>query len=440
MKKLLICLLMLFCAINFVSAQNADLSVPSPALLPTSPLYFLKDVGREVQMLLTFDPIKKAELRLEFANQKLAEANKVSENEPNNEQAVNKALENYKKETERLTGYAATLKKGSANNEALLNKVTESNFVQQAVLEKIENRTKNKEKVQEVKDRALENLTTTSFSVAEPAQVKAQIQTSLQNREIIKVKTIEMLKKMEEKLSDENEKKVILEVEQEAINEKINDSTLTTEDMEKIKEYATAITENKVYQKMLVRDFAQKIIGENQETLNQLKDISAEDAQKLNDFASQILAGEEIDFNKIITEFNALPISSDSKKIIDDVQSRVINNVNRNDVSCLEATNPVCGQDGKDYESVCEAVKAGTSVAYKGSCAACVKEGESIPVYPGNENRVCCSGLTLCPPGENILGIRGTCQKTCAGGTGANTGNTQTQTQNQGNTTDNTAN
>ncbi len=436
-KKILICFLVLFFSLSFVSAQGTDLNVPSPSLLPTSPLYFLKDIGREVQMFLTFDPIKKAELRLEFVNQKLAEASAVAENKPDNEQAVSRALENYKKETERLTEYAATLKKGNTDNEALLSRITESNFLHQNVLDNIENKITSKEKIQEVRDRVLENLTATSFRVAEPAQVKVQIQTNLQNREAVGMKTIEILKKMEEKLSNENEKKVILEIEQEAISEKINDSTLTAEDMKKIREYATAITENKVYQKMLVQDFAQKIIGENQEVLSQLKDISAEDAQKLNDFAAQILSGNEVDFNKVITGLNTLQISSESKNIIDGVQSRIINNVNRADVPCLEAANPVCGQDGKDYESVCEAVKAGTSVAYKGACAACVKEGESIPVYPGNENRVCCSGLTLCPPGENILGIRGTCKKTCAS-TGAATQNQQ-EVNPQTNTTSNTA-
>jgi len=426
MKKILLCLLMLFCFFNFVSAQSADLNVPVPTLLPTSPLYFLKDIGREVQMLLTFDPIKKAELRLEFVNQKLAEASEVAENKPNNEQAVSKALENYKKETERLTNHAATLKKGNVDNEVLLNRITESNFVNQSVLDTIENKIVSKEKVREVKDEVLDNLTSASFKVAEPEQVKVQIQTNLQNQEAIKVRTIEILKKMEENLSDESEKKAILEVEQEVINTKIADTTLTPEELEKIKGYAAEITTNSVYQKMLVEDFAQKIIGENQEVLAQLKDISAEDAQKLNDFATQILAGDEVDFNKVITEFNTLQISSESKNIIDSVQSQIINNVNRTDVPCLEAANPVCGQDGKDYESVCEASKAGTSVAYKGACGQCVKEGESIPVYPGNENRICCSGLTLCPPGENILGIRGTCKKTCA-----STSGTSTQTQNQ---------
>lgn len=55
-----------------------------------------------------------------------------------------------------MTDCAATLKKGSADNENLLNRITESNFVHQDVLDGIENKLANKEKVQEVKDMALQ--------------------------------------------------------------------------------------------------------------------------------------------------------------------------------------------------------------------------------------------------------------------------------------------
>jgi len=44
---------------------------------------------------------------------------------------------------------------------------------------------------------------------------------------------------------------------------------------------------------------------------------------------------------------------------------------------------------------------------------ACISEGDSISVTPIGFTQNCCSGLTLCPPPANILGSRGTCQKTC---------------------------
>jgi len=83
MKKIFICIFALLCFFTFASAE--ELGVAEPSLLPNNPFYFLKDIGREVQLFLTFNPIKKAELRMDFVNQKLAEAEKVSENNPSNQ-------------------------------------------------------------------------------------------------------------------------------------------------------------------------------------------------------------------------------------------------------------------------------------------------------------------------------------------------------------------
>ena len=44
-----------------VSAQ--DLGISEPKVLPDSPFYFLKNWARGIQNVLTFNPLKKAELR-----------------------------------------------------------------------------------------------------------------------------------------------------------------------------------------------------------------------------------------------------------------------------------------------------------------------------------------------------------------------------------------
>lgn len=398
MKKLLICFLAFLCFFNLTFAQGTTSSV----LLPDSPLYFLKDIGREAQMLFTLSPVRKAELRLEFANQKLAEAKELAETKPENTQAVNKALENYKKETDCLTDYVAVLKKGSVNTDALLNKITESSLTHQKILDSIENKTAAKEKTQEVKDKALENLAASAFKVAEPEQVKTKLQTAAQD-----VEDIEILKKMEEKVSNENEKKALIEAQQEIISQKITDPALSPEEIETIKKYAKELSSNSTYQKMLTDDLIRKITEENQETLAQLKNIPPEDVQRLNDFAAQVLSQkDEVDFNEVMENLNALPLSPQSKTIINNVQSQI---VNKTDIPCPETINLVCGQNGKEYKNACEAIKAGTFVAYQGACNSCVKEGEKILL---NDKRSCCSGLILCPSQENI--VKGICKKVCS--------------------------
>jgi len=133
----------------------------------------------------------------------------LAETKPDNTQAINKALENYKKETECLTNYVAVLKKGSVNTDALLSKIAESSMANQKTLDSIENKTTAKEKTQEVKDKALENLTASAFKVAEPEQVKTKLQTVVQE-----VEDVEVLKKWKKKFSNESEKKALIEVQQ----------------------------------------------------------------------------------------------------------------------------------------------------------------------------------------------------------------------------------
>ena len=360
-------------------------------------------------MFFTFNPVKKAELRLDFANQKLAEAEKVAENKPNNQNAVNKALENYKEETDKLNNYASTLNKNNPNNEALLNKITNNNLLHQTVLEKIENKIENKEKIIEVKEAVLENLTNASFSVGNAEQVKEKIQEQLQSQINNDVKKLEILNKMEEKLPDTINKKVMVQLQEQLITENIDNSNLTEEQKQKINEYREVLKNNGVYQKMIVEDFAKKIISENQSTFNQLKDISDEDASKLNELAQNILSGDEIDFEKVLNQFQSLNISPESKRILDDVQSQVVNRINSDDIVCTQVYSPVCGNNGQTYSNACEAKKAGTTINYNGECGACVKENEKAL----QNKQECCSGLIFCPVSTTDASNVGICRKSC---------------------------
>lgn len=409
MKKLLICLTILLCSVSFVFAAETGLNTPDPTLLPDSPFYFLKDVGRNVQMFFTFDPVKKAELRMDFANQKLAEANKLVNNNPNNESIITKALENYRKEAQKLKDYASTLNKNNPNNETLLNKVTENNVIHQKVLEDIENKVANKDKAQEVKNQALEILTTTSFEVGTPEKVKEKIEQNMQGQQMDGSDKVEMLKNMQETLPDESNKKLMLEIQEAVINQGINNQNLSQEEKDKIQALAQELTKDKVYQKMLVEDFAKKLITENQDTFNQLKNISAEDSQKLKDLAQSVLSGDEINFEDALSQFNSLDISSDSKKILDGVQSQLINKINKDDVACIQVVNPVCGVDGTTYNSSCEASKQGVTIDYNGKCGECVKENLKIL----SNKQKCCTGLTFCATSATGTSNTGTCQKTC---------------------------
>ncbi len=127
---------------QIVSAQsqgNADASatqteitvdgsgIENPGLLPTSPFYFLKEWGRAIQKVFTFNPVRKAELELEDANQRAAEIKKLEEVAPQNIEAIGKAIDRYKGKVDSLKARLTSLKETvqNPNVDKLLDKLTE---------------------------------------------------------------------------------------------------------------------------------------------------------------------------------------------------------------------------------------------------------------------------------------------------------------------------
>lgn len=98
-----------------VEISPSDLGISNVGILPTSPWYFLKEWGRGIVRLFTFNPIAKSELELKIINEKAAEALKVQETKPNNTQALQKAVENYTKAQEKLKEQISKVKETSEN-------------------------------------------------------------------------------------------------------------------------------------------------------------------------------------------------------------------------------------------------------------------------------------------------------------------------------------
>lgn len=163
---------------------SADLGVEDPGVLPTSRLYFFKEWGRGLQSFFTFDSVKKAELELRFTNEKAAEAKKVQETNPNNEQAITKALGNYQKSQERLKVRLESLKETSQNPniDRLLDQVTEKTVKHTKLVEEIALKAKDLTSVQELASRVKERIEDSAASGAakdDPAKFAARLEKSL---------------------------------------------------------------------------------------------------------------------------------------------------------------------------------------------------------------------------------------------------------------------
>ncbi|GEM_PF-2519582 len=90
-------------------------SEANPGILPTNPFYFLKEFGRGVKMFFIFDSVSKIDYQLDVLNDKAAELSKISDLNPSNAKAIERAITNYTENATRLRNQLASLKETSNN-------------------------------------------------------------------------------------------------------------------------------------------------------------------------------------------------------------------------------------------------------------------------------------------------------------------------------------
>lgn len=105
-----------------LSELHTVLGIPVPTLLPDSPWYFMKNIGRGIRLFLTFDPAKKAELELQFTDEKLAEMGRVLVKDPD-QKGLERALQNYLDSQKRLRDRLESLAGKNKNVDRLLEKL-----------------------------------------------------------------------------------------------------------------------------------------------------------------------------------------------------------------------------------------------------------------------------------------------------------------------------
>ncbi len=139
--------------------QPEDLGVGQPRLLPDNPFYFLKNWAREIRSFFTFDPVRRAELRMKFANEKLMEVRKTVEMEKNLE-TIKRAIENYQEGTEEVRRQTERIRERARENlrvESFLNKFIHQQTLHQKLLQRLETQVPPQafEKIEKARERHL---------------------------------------------------------------------------------------------------------------------------------------------------------------------------------------------------------------------------------------------------------------------------------------------
>ena len=139
-----------------LSVEAKDLGVSEPSILPGNLLYPLKDTLRQIPLLITLDPIDKAQKALIVNNQRTLEAAKLLENSQSR-QTVDLALvtlNRVNQDFSLLKAHQKDLKQGRPDKvDALVNQIIQNGLARQTVFSSIESRVYGDDYVKVEKDR-----------------------------------------------------------------------------------------------------------------------------------------------------------------------------------------------------------------------------------------------------------------------------------------------
>lgn len=203
-------------AVEDVAAEaeitTQDLGVEDPGILPTSRFYFLKNFTRGVKRVFTFNPVKKAELELNIANEQAAEIVKMKDATPERTDAIAKAAGNYQQNVDRLKTRLDALKETSQNPnvDKLMEKLTDRSIKHQQLFDELKQKFEDKPELKKNFEKMQEKMNEAIVKIPEkfdnPEVFKERMKKAIEARPdnpFREIRGMEMMEKIGERLPED---------------------------------------------------------------------------------------------------------------------------------------------------------------------------------------------------------------------------------------------
>lgn len=390
--------------------QPGALGIAAPQLLADNPLYFLKNWQRSIQDFFTFNALRKAELRMKFANEKLMEL-KGAVQKNKNPKIIKRAIENYQQEIEKIKETAEKIKDKAKDNPkvgSFLDKFIQQQTLHQKLLQKLETQVPLEafEKIKEARERHLERFSDVMLKLEDrKEEIAKKLDEILEKQEGSKYKNfknLEVLLELEEKVPEEA-KEAIRRAQENTLKRLQGDlEKMSPEDQERFKEYLERISGEKEVQMEILENLKEDL-PEIRENLIQIREKILETMSKRGCPAVEKPAPGFCGEGRIV-------IKKDEKGCAVSFECLIPAEIEiptepEKPQACITLWDPVCGKDGKTYSNTCFARLADVEIAYKGKC----KEKECLT--DADCPQPLCGPMIRNLPQPLCIGMRSVCKE-----------------------------
>ena len=281
-----------------ITAQ--DLEISEPGVLPGSTLYPFKDMWRGFRSAITFNKVKKAELKLQHANERIIEARMLAEVDGDAEAAENlgKALEKYEKDLENVQKIISNIEEKVADDPKLdkfIDKLADSQIKQQKIIQKLEGKVQEKtlNNIIKARENSTKHFSEVISQVVPQGQIAERIQKAIESQngsDFKEFKNLEILKQIREDLP-EDAKEQFRQAEEKILNKFSKKLQNLNEDEQKyLKKHIEKTRGNEIRQ-LKILDELKAIEGLPKEVIKRLDDaedkVTKKFENRINKFESK---------------------------------------------------------------------------------------------------------------------------------------------------------